>query len=217
MLQSKDKSLIIVHDSATKQCAEFLQGLVSEASGKGLSVNSIVVDAKQFASYPAEQKHAKQKILYVGDFAESRVASNNIDAWAFDMFGIRYGWHGNKAVIMVDKKNMTDEEFNEMADFSENIIKEHEVNMREKVEKQGMNPLKRFRDLPLLGKVAVGVVALFASKFVLAAAAVGALASLVVTSDNLSPPQKKEHQLKFAVSHFCIAQLSDFMEIADEA
>lgn len=213
MMQTQDKSLIIVHNSDTKQCAEFLQGMVSEASGKGLSVNAIVVDAKKFASYPAEQKHAKQKILYIGNFAESKDVSSNISTWQFDRFGIRYGWHGSKAVIMVDKKNISDEEFNKMAEYSENIVKEHELNMREKVEKQGWNPLKRFKELPLIGKIAVGAVALLASKFVLAAAVAGALASLVVTGDKLNPSQKKEHQRKFAVALFCITQLSEFMGI----
>ena len=121
MKQMKKKVLYIIHNSETKQCAEFMSGLVAKLAGEGMPIKAHVIEAEKFASYPDENKNTNNKILYIGDFSESEIAAKNVannDDWQFNEFGIRYGWHGNKAVISFDRKRMSEADFNDMAAFA---------------------------------------------------------------------------------------------------
>lgn len=165
------KSIIIAHDSNTRHCAGFLQGLIGELSSEKLSVNAVVADAKRFSKYEAENKNALQKIIFLidfhianeimndshklqreldrlsidsGFFSEVNNAVNNINEWKLELFGIRYGWHGKRVVISIIR-DLTESEFREMASYAERELKEYELNMREKVGKRGFNPIKHIR------------------------------------------------------------------------
>ena len=196
MLHTQDKSLIIVHDTETNSCAEFLQGLIGELSANGMPINAVVVHKKQFASYPAEQKSAKQKILYIGDFTEGKVLEKNILNWQYDKFGIRYGWLGNKGLITFD--SISESDFIDMAEYAENELKDYQLNMQENVDKRGINPIKQLKKIPkkvkklsLFGKVALGVGALFSPVLIAGAGAVDGIVSMAKNKDN----QPLSHQL----------------------
>ena len=121
MTQTKKKALYIIHNSETRQCAEFMSGLIAKLADEGVPISAHVIESKKFASYPDENKNTNNKILYIGDFSESEIVAKNVDVnseWQFNQFGIRYGWHGNKAVISFDKKRMSEADFNDMAAFA---------------------------------------------------------------------------------------------------
>jgi len=172
MFEVKEKGIVIVHDKRTKQCAEYLGGLVGDLSASGIPVNAVVIDAKKFKSYPAEQKTSKQKIIYIGDFPVTKIVADdphifqnrlekmgvnlgyftefntvvkNINHWKYDEFGICYGWHGNKAVISITK-TLTESEFMDMAKYAEKEVKDYEVDMLERAKRKGWNPLKNESD-----------------------------------------------------------------------
>jgi hypothetical protein len=119
--QEKKKALYIIHNSETRQCAEFLSGLIANLAEGGIPINALVIEDKKFATYPDENKHTKNKILYIGDFPESRVVSTSVEfnnELRLNKYGIRYGWHGNKAVISFDRKSVSEADFREMANFA---------------------------------------------------------------------------------------------------
>jgi len=121
MAQAKKKTIYIIHNSETRQCAEFMSGLIAKLADEGAPISAHVIDSKKFATYPDENKDTNNKILYIGNFSESEIVAKNIDInneWRFNQFGIRYGWHGNKAAISFDKKRMSEEDFNDMAAFA---------------------------------------------------------------------------------------------------
>jgi len=121
MAQETKKALYIIHNSETKQCAEFMSGLVAKLADEGAPICAHVIEDKKFASYPDENKNTNNKILYIGDFYESNIVAKNVDMnneWQFNQFGIRYGRHGNKAVISFDRKRMSEADFNDMAAFA---------------------------------------------------------------------------------------------------
>lgn len=93
------QGLVIVHEKNTRQCAEYLQGLIGELSRIGCPITATVVESKKFASFP--DMDSEQKILYIGDFPESNIVKNNIHKWKYcdEMLGVCYGWHGSKGVI----------------------------------------------------------------------------------------------------------------------
>ena len=215
MFENKEKSLVIVHNSSTRQCAEYLSGLVGELNSSGVLINAVVVDAKKFASYPAEQKNAKQNILYIGDFSESNLVGNNINHWEFDQYGIRYGWHGNKGVIKFS--HLSESDFILLAEFAEKEMTEQNLNMRANVGERGIKPLQRLKELPLLSKIALGIAAIFAPMIVAGAGVAAAMGIMVKEKGDLDPDQMRENQQKFAVLHFCIKCLPDFMGIKDDS
>ena len=100
MASTQGKTFVIVYNSATKQCAGFLHGLIGELALNGASINAIIYDEKAFAKLPPENKLATQRILYIGDFPESRLVSKNIIKWQFNKFKFRYGWLGGKATTI---------------------------------------------------------------------------------------------------------------------
>ena len=209
MFEMKDKSPIIVYNSDTKQCAEFLLGLISELANNGWPVNAIVVDAKQFASYPPEQRNAKQRVLYIGEFSESKTTIKNILDWKFERFGTRYGWHGNKGVITFDAKAISVDEFNSLAEFAENELKDYNLNIREKVEKRGLkfsqgysewlSKLKGIKDVRFLIPTEMG-----------------AVFEMVRNMDKPDLKQMTEQRQRFAVTFFCYNHLFDFMGLKDD-
>ena len=212
MIQAKEKSLIIVHNSNTEQYAEYLLGLISELHTSGIAINALVVDAKKFASYPPEQKNAKQKILYLGDYSESNLAEKNIGKWMFNQHGIRYGWHGNKGVIKTTP--LSDSEFISLAEFAKEDMNKHNQHISTNVGKRGIDPFQRLKDLPLVEKIKLGVVALF-SPFGAVAGLADAMGLMIKEKDNLDPVQMRDNQQKFAVLHFYLNSLADFMDIKD--
>jgi len=214
MFQAKEKSLIIVHNTDTKQCAEYLLGLISELPSSGIPINAIVVEAKKFSSYPAEQKSAKQNILYIGSFPESNLAEKNIHQWKFDQNCIRYGWHGNKGVMTF--KTISEHSFRELAKFAEKDMERYNLDMQANVGKRGIKPLQRFNELPLIGKIAIGIGALITPFVVAGVGLAAAMGVMIKEKDNLDPKQMKENQQKFAVLHFSLNYLTDFLDINDD-
>jgi len=188
-------------------------GLISELHTRGIAINAIVVEAKKFASNPPEQKNAKQKILYLGDYSESNLAEKNIGKWMFNQHGIRYGWHGNKGVIKTTP--LSDSEFISLAEFAKEDMNKHNQHISTNVGKRGINPFQRLKNLPLVGKIALGVAALFAPFVVAGAGLAAAMGLMIKEKDNLDPVQMRENQQKFAVLHFCLNSLADFMDIND--
>ena len=201
--QKKEKSLIIVHSNDTKQCADFLSGLIGEMSRAGYAVNAVVYDAKRFASAPAENKSAKQKIIYIGDFPE---VVNNINKWQFDKFGIRYGWLGNKAVISFSRE-LSEEEYHEMVSFAKNKMKEYEPSVFKEIEKKGLNP---FNHLDGVKSLAIHFLSPMLHIPILKP---NPLSKIYADKDKLNTFQIKEQQQKFAVLNFYLEHLTDFMEL----
>ena len=219
MFQGNEKSLIIVHNSDTKQCGEFLHGLIGEKNDAGIPINSVILDAKTFAAYPAEQKSAKQKILYIGSFPESETTSNNITKWELNKFGISYGWHGSRAVIKFDKNPLPESDFKDMVAFAKQVSKGYNPDViTQSVGKRGFNPLQslrdmhqRFKDMPILWKI--GFVA---EPFqLLINVGMCVIADAYNKKDELDPTEIKEQQMRFAVLHFCLYHLADFMGIKE--
>jgi hypothetical protein len=218
MFQEKTKAIYIIHNSETKLCAEFMSGLIAELADKGLPINAVVIDAKKFASYLEENKHTKNKILYIGDSSEGKIAAKNVLNWQFDRFGIRYGWHGNKGVIKFE--SLSEPDFMDMAAYAENEIKEYQLNIRENVGKRGSNPIKqikkipgKIKKLPVFDKVMLGASTLFVPAVALTYLTVDSMVSMANDKDRFDPKQIKEQQQRFAVLHFSINHLADFMGI----
>jgi len=220
MFQTQEKSLIIVYNSDTKQCAEFMTGLIAQMRENGHPINAITINAKKFASMREENKSAKQKILYIGNFAESKVAFSNIHNLQFDKFGIKYGWHGNRAALSIDGR-LSDDEFRKMAAFAESTLKEYEIDMEKQAKKSNKisKTLAAVAGGSLLTKIVAGAGAILLGKVavvVAVAAGISALAAMARNKGELDPGKVKEHQQKFAVQYFCLVHLNDFMGIKDE-
>ena len=237
MFQAQDKeekSLLIVHSVDTGQSAELLSGLIGEMARSGYPINAVVYEATRFASVPDEQKHARQKTVYIGDFPESNAVADNIHEWKFENYGIRYGWHGNKAAISFVSE-LSENDYFEMALFAKVEMKEYESRVIKEVETKGLDPrnhIPEFNDAlasgalagglmalakaPIIGKALVGVGALLAAKVTMGVAAlatVGGIIAMVNNKDNLNTRQIKEQQQKFAVLYFYLKHLADFMEL----
>lgn len=212
----KKKGLVIVHSSDTRQCAEFLSGLLDEKDSDDIFLNAVVIDAKKFATYTPENKNSKQYIVYIGDFEESKIAIKNITKFRFEQFGIRYGWHGRKAVINFDKQSLSESHFIDMAAFAEKEFKDYELNIRDNVKKNGLNFLRRiseFNKLPLNEKIKKGAVALFGRLPGFVAIAAIDVYDAVKDRDKLNSAQIREQQQKLAVLHFFVFGLSSFLDI----
>ncbi|GHU76519.1 hypothetical protein FACS1894188_09170 [Clostridia bacterium] len=217
MMLRQEKPITIVYSSATKQCAEFLHGLIGELTNQVVPVNAVVIDQKTYVSYHPENKNAAQKIIYIiGNFPESETLSKNIMKWQFDKFGVRYGWLGNKAGIYFDPKSLSEREFAEMARCAD---KQFEVNMRDKVNKVGLdfgyNLERSFNPLDgglaqvsggAIASVVVGWISWITGKTVL---------DTVLNMDKLNVIQIAEQQKKFAVLHFLFLGIGDFLGMND--
>ena len=220
MFEAKEKSLIIVHNSDTKQCAEFLHGLIGEMNDARIPINAVIIDAKAFAAYPAEQKAAKQKILYIGIFSESEATIMNIIEWEFNKFGISYGWHGSRAVIKFDKNLLPESDFKDMVAYAKQVLKEFNKNssfITRNVGKRGFNPFKKDKNMSIFSKICIGLgiiphpIARVLPLLVL----IKALVSAYNKKGKLDPIQIKEKQMRFAVFHFSLYHLAEFMGIKE--
>ena len=134
MFAAQEKSIVIVCNSETKQAAELFSGLIGELPDDNVRINAVVIDENIFAKYPPENKSATQKIIYIGDFPESRLLRKNIIKWQFNEFGIRYGWLGNRALIFFDNTKMSENEFYKMAESAKAKFNRHGINMSDKVD-----------------------------------------------------------------------------------
>lgn len=214
MALAREKGLLIVYNAATKQCANFLHGLIGELASKGVAVNAIIYDEKAFAKLATENKPTTQRIVYIGDYPESNLTEKNISNWRFDQYGIRYGWHGSKAVIKFE--SLSQPEFINMVEFAEKELSKDQLDMRQNVGIRGINPLKRLKELSLIEKIGLGVGALVAPFIVSGIALVGAMGLMIKNKDKLDPVQMRDKQQKFAVLHFSLNHLSNFMGIKED-
>ena len=205
MQNLEGKNPIIVHEKQAKQGAEFLGGLVSEFTAKIFPVNALILDAKEFASFPAELKTSNQKIIFLGSFPESNLAEKNIYKWSFDQHGIRYGWHGSRCVVDFGKKLLTEGDFKKMIEYVENELKEYDkYSFHDKVEKGGLDLLQSVATRNIKKKwwlYIFGGTPQFIADTVVETAK-GKIKNLV---------QMKEQQQNIAVFHFFLKHFDDFM------
>jgi hypothetical protein len=236
MVQIQEKNLIIVHNAETRRCAKFLSRFIDKKIDAEVPINAIALDSKAFAAYPVDNKSAKQKILYIGDYPGSETAGKNIIIWKFDKFGIRYGWHGNKALIKFDEKSLLESDFMNMVVHAKHILIGKTQDM---ITQDVGNPPFRLRLLKWLGGlpqqfkkmspgegIGYGIQLVFVACFTIAATAgYGLIGGRVVLDamlndkmfndkkDKLDPVKIREQQMKFGVLHFCLFHLADFMGI----
>jgi hypothetical protein len=169
-MPSENTGIVIVYDNTTKQCAEFLLGLISELVKKGEGkINAVLEHEKTFAKQPSKNKSANQKIIYIGNFPESKMLSKNIMKWQFDKFGFRYGWLGYKSVITFDDKKITEVVFGEMVEYAKSEFEKYPIDILNEVEEGGF-----WNSLTTKEKVGVGV----------GGAVAAALMALLVASDS---------------------------------
>jgi hypothetical protein len=214
MQQLRDKSPIIVYNDDTRLCAEFLLGLISELSNSGRPINSVAIDAEIFASYTAEHRNAKQRIIYIGDFKESKVVAKNILNWQFEKYGIRYGWHGNRGVIAFDEKPLSESDFHALVEFGESELNERELNMRDKVEKRGFNPMQALKEGKWKHKSKAKYVLELLSPTIYSAGSL--VKETIENRTKLDLAQMREQQQRFAVLYFCLIHLDDFMGFKED-
>lgn len=205
--------IIIVYDKNTRKSAEFLIGYIGELAKGGIPVNAIMMNEKRYAGHDQINKNAMQKVVFLGYFDESSHLAENVTDWKFDKFGIRYGWHGNRAIITCPG-TLSDTEFVEMAAYAENEVKvlqdaEKKVGKR----KFGIGALFVGAIALLLGPL--GWLALGAKLAIGSVAGIAALAALARDGD-LNPVQVREQQRKFAVLHFCMKHLSEFLGLEEK-
>ena len=211
----KKTSAIIVHHKNTKKSAEFLLGYFGELAKNGIPVNAIVMDEKRYANHDTVNKNALQKVIFLGYFEESTHVADNISDWKFDKFGIRYGWHGNRAIISCPG-TLSEAEFKEMAAYAEGevkVLEDAEKKVGKKGAKAGIGLLFGGLLAFLLGPL--GWLAFGAKLAIGSVAGISALAALAATQD-LEPAQIREQQRKFGVLYFCMKHLSEFLEIEEK-
>jgi len=207
MTEFQQKNLVIVHNDDTKQSAEFLIGLIGNMANAGLPINAQPMHEKVYADN-IEVKNAKQKILFLGNFPESKIAIENTVSLLFDRFGIRYGWNGNRAAMTF--KKIPEDRFKALADFAEKEFS-HEENVIKTVDKKGLDPRKHFDDFKTRAIGAI-VAAMLPPTLSTAAAS-----SFMLTNKNkLDAKQMMVQQQRFAVAYFSMKHLNDFMGFKDE-
>ncbi|WP_371380431.1 hypothetical protein [Sporomusa aerivorans] len=150
--EKTNTDIAIVYDKNTKQCAEFLLGLIGEVVKEGEGkMSAVLYPEKIFAKLPPENKSVNQKIIYIGNFPESEMLSKNILKWQFDQFGFRYGWLGYKSVILFDEKKISEAAFGDMKEYAKNKFKKY-VDILNSVEDGGF-----WNSLTTKEKIGVGV------------------------------------------------------------
>jgi hypothetical protein len=125
--------------------------------------------------------------------------------WTYDEYGMKYGWYGKQAVLLVEKRKWTEVELKELFILlsqsqeikSKSVIKEQIGKISGKVNKLPLG-------LKIAGAVAGGAV------FGVAAAAVAGSAFLI--NNKINNDKLLENQQKYLVNRFVTVSFDDFMD-----
>lgn len=99
MLEEKNQ-VIIVCDKKRKPEANFLLQLLSADEGKGIE-GSVWEEKFFLANEPTLSSGAN--IIFIGNFKSAKENMVHIN-YRYNEYGIRYGWHGKRAIITVENK-----------------------------------------------------------------------------------------------------------------
>ena len=132
---SKQKTeLIIVCDKKTKEYGDFLMNLVGQnddADGKTVGVIDGSVSAAIYSPKLYEDNSptisCNTHILFIGSFKEAKTMWKNVIC-KFDKYGMKYGWLGKRAVMLVSNELLKSEEYDKFIEFS----KEYQYNFEKK-------------------------------------------------------------------------------------
>lgn len=123
MLGKTTQKLIIVCDEKTESYANYLRQLISTNDDKdgqviGVedgAVNVVVWLEKDYLANKA-QISSNEHILFVGDSKTSKSEASSMII-KFDKYGMKYGWLGKRAVMVVDNEMLEENEYNQFFDF----------------------------------------------------------------------------------------------------
>jgi TRAP-type mannitol/chloroaromatic compound transport system substrate-binding protein len=126
--------------------------------------------------------------------------------WKFDAFGMKYGWHEGKAVLLVEKKNWNETEVKSIVEFfkQENMPIESAERKSDTKEHIETAAKKLPIGLNILKAVGTGILTGIAAG---TEAAVTSLSSTKIQADKIF-----ENQQKYLVNKFYTAALAEFLE-----
>lgn len=124
MFGSSTKKLIIVCDEKTRDIANYLRQLISANDDKegevvGISDGSVetaVWTDKEYLSNSATIS-SNEHVLFIGKNKVSKSESKYMNI-EFDMFGMKYGWLGKRAMLFVEDELLNEDRYEDFIRFS---------------------------------------------------------------------------------------------------
>jgi hypothetical protein len=126
-------------------------------------------------------------------------------SWAYNEYGMKYGWQGKQAVLLVEKRKWNEVELvelNNLLNQSQEVKPKEDIKNR--IDKVSSKVNKLPAGLKIAGAAAGGAI------FGLAAAAAAGGAFLI--NNKINTNKLLENQRKYLVDRFITMSISDFME-----
>ena len=141
MLGEKTTKLIIVCDEKTSEYANYLRQLVSMKDDTadeiiGVEDGTVEVAVWLEKDYVANMAtiSSKEHILFIGENKVSKKETPSMSV-KFDKFGMKYGWLGKRAMMMVSDSIKDKETYNQFIEFCQGYEQKIEAMSLERVRK----------------------------------------------------------------------------------
>lgn len=216
MFGPQKTQLIIVCDEKTNRYANYLRQLISSNDDEGDEVVGTVdgmVDVvvwldKDYNANSASLS-SREHILFIGNNKISKSETSSMDI-KFNMFGMKYGWLGKRAMMQVSDAVLTEDEYNDFIVFCGTYGKEFEKLMNSTSDK---SKKKKTFSISVGTAGAVGAMAAIASPVLIAGAGtVGAIGALKGLSAHSTHKKIKDQQYQALTTILYIDGLQKFLE-----
>ena len=122
MLNTK-KNLVIVCDEKTEKYANYLRQLISTKDDKdgeivGVAddtVTAVVWTDKEYQNNKATIS-SNEHVLFIGDSKVCKAESSSM-VTHYEKFGMKYGWLGKRAFMIVDKAVLSEEDYDQFIEY----------------------------------------------------------------------------------------------------
>jgi hypothetical protein len=147
-------------------------------------------------------KASDKPVIFIGNINSQLCEKIN---WIYDEYGMKYGWQGKQAVILVEKRKWNE---SELAELNRVLGRSQKIKAKGGIKDQIDKVSSKVNKLPVGLKIA-GVAA-GGAVFGLATAAVSGSAFLI--NNKINNDKLLESQRKYLVNRFVMMSISDFME-----
>jgi hypothetical protein len=147
-------------------------------------------------------KASDKPVIFLGNINSQ--LSDKIN-WVYNEYGMKYGWQGKQAVLLVEKRKWNE---TELAELNKLLNQSQEIKAKGGIKDQIDKVSGKVNKLPVGLKIASVV----AGGAVLGLAAAAVAGSALLINNKLNNDKLLESQQKYLVNRFFTMSLSDFME-----
>lgn len=210
----RKKVILVAHEEPEEDiCAELIKALIATKDDKGeddivgVKDGSVEASIWNYSAYEESEKtlSSSQKVICIGK-SKKTSAIINITTPRFEMFGMKYGWCGNTAILYIDKKPLKVAEYEafrkEASDIKLSLEHANEKSVFRKffqkdLENIGVPKEHKKNVARILGLIG------------------GGLPGLLVTdrlANTIAGNELWQQQYKFLATHFYLNALNEFLE-----